>query len=202
MRQAAWFFSALLHPLFQPFYLTLLMYAFQPVSLIAYSNQNFVILAGLVLLYTVLFPALLIWIRYKQRKISDIQISSSEERTIPYLFTLIMMLLLLFTFHRLRLPTLLFSALLGATFSIAATLIINLRWKISAHTVGMGGLLIFLILIQDQLTIQMTGMIPISLLIAGIVGTSRLYLKAHSLSQVAAGYLVGGIGVAAGILLV
>lgn len=202
MRHAAWFFSTLLHPLLQPFYLTMLLYALQPVSLAAYSDKYFLLLVGLVLLYTVLFPAIFIFIRYRQSKISDLQISFNEERTIPYLFTLTMMVLLLFTFYRLKLPPILFSALLGAAFSLAATLIINLRWKISAHTVGMGGTLIFLVLIQDQLTIQSQGLIPMCLLFAGAVGTSRLILQAHNLGQVAAGYLVGGVGVAAGVLIV
>ncbi len=200
MRQAAWLISVLLHPLLQPFYLTMLMYVLQPVSMIAYSDKTFLFLIGLVLLYTVLFPALFMLIRYRQQKISDVQISNSEERTIPYLFTLTMLVLLLFTFYRMQLPPIILSALLGATLSLGATLIINLRWKISAHTVGIGGLLVFLMIVQDQLTIQSKGMLPLLLIFAGLVGTARLYLKAHTLAQVSAGYLVGGLGVAAGSL--
>jgi membrane-associated phospholipid phosphatase len=56
-------------------------------------------------------------------------------------------------------------------------------------------------LIHDQLTYQSPGLLPSLLLGAGLVGTSRLVMQAHSLAQVAAGYLVGAIGVAAGVFM-
>ncbi len=201
MRQVALLVSVVFHPLLLPFYLTLLLYSLRPVSLVAYSGDSLLILSLLVLVYTVLFPAVFIFIRYKQQKISDVQVLIAEERTVPYLFTLSMMLLLIFTFYRLRLPIVMISGLLGATFSLAATILINLRWKISAHTVGIGGLLTFIVLIHDQLTYQSPGLLPSLLLGAGLVGTSRLVMQAHSLAQVAAGYLVGAIGVAAGVFM-
>lgn len=202
MRQASWLVSVVLHPLLQPFYLTFLLYLLRPVSMIAYPEKYFLLLMGLVLIYTVLFPSLFIYIRYKQQKISDIQVLIAEERTIPYLFTLVMMILLLITFYRLKLPLIMIKGLLGAALSLASTLLINLKWKISAHTVGMGGILVFLILIQDQLTIQAPGLLPLLILASGLVGTARLILQAHSLAQVTAGYLVGIIGVATGVFLV
>ncbi len=85
------------------------------------------------------------------------------------------------------------SIILGAiSASIFLTAIISKYWKISAHSVGIGGLcgiciLLNLHYLQPKLFIA----IIISIVSTGILLSSRIYLQAHTLSQVYLGWLLG-----------
>lgn len=83
--------------------------------------------------------------------------------------------------------------LLGCTFVILVAEIITFFWKISLHTIGMGGLLGFFLemMLHMQGTTIFSILFPFLVIIAGLVGTSRLYLNAHTPAQVYAGYAVG-----------
>lgn len=81
-------------------------------------------------------------------------------------------------------------------FMIASTLVlvllsvVSLRWKISIHAAAIGGLTATFLALSFR-----TGnnpLIPILLLflVSGIIGTARLLLGKHNLSQIIAGYAV------------
>ena len=82
--------------------------------------------------------------------------------------------------------------LAAITLSILLVAIISLYWKISAHAVGMGGVLgVVLALMakygETDLLIPLVGLLALS----GLVATARLQLNAHTLSQVLAGWGMG-----------
>jgi len=96
---------------------------------------------------------------------------------------------------------------LGATIGLFVSFFINNFQKISAHAVGMGGLLgmvmfctfsfsisygDFLIYTSEHIyRVGMNSLLMIIILLAGAVGTSRLLLDAHNPQQLYGGYLVG-----------
>jgi hypothetical protein len=74
------------------------------------------------------------------------------------------------------------------------------------HTTGVGGLVVGILLIKhyfsyEHFTLELGSLgsylvntdilVFLSLLFAGLVGTARLLLKAHSLGEVCLGYLIG-----------
>jgi membrane-associated phospholipid phosphatase len=63
-------------------------------------------------------------------------------------------------------------------------MLINSRWKISAHSAGLSGPLTVLAWIFGFKTLPLFLLIP-------LVGWSRLYLKAHTFWQVVAGTVLG-----------
>ena len=73
------------------------------------------------------------------------------------------------------------------------SLIINIRWKISAHMIGIGGLTGALLCISILLEVYITPYLVYALLIAGLIGSSRLILKAHTPLQIYVGFAVGVI---------
>jgi membrane-associated phospholipid phosphatase len=79
----------------------------------------------------------------------------------------------------------------GGGVSVLLTAIINLKYKISAHTVGIGGLIGSLMMISLVLKYNAVPEIAILFLIAGIIATCRLYLDAHSPKQIYAGFALG-----------
>jgi membrane-associated phospholipid phosphatase len=74
---------------------------------------------------------------------------------------------------------------------ILLTALINLKYKISAHMVGIGGLLGALISISSIIRFDMTAFYVLVILLAGVIGFSRLKLEEHKPSQVYAGFLLG-----------
>jgi len=83
--------------------------------------------------------------------------------------------------------------LLGCTFVILIAEIITAFWRISLHTIGMGGLLGFFLemMLHMQGTTIFTILFPFLVIAAGLVGSARLYLQAHTPAQVYVGYVVG-----------
>ena len=91
--------------------------------------------------------------------------------------------------------------LMGCTFVILVATIITFFWRISLHTIGMGGLLGFFTEMMITQAFDKSIMIPVFMLtviIAGLVGSARLYLEAHTPAQIYAGYAVGFVGTAGG----
>jgi membrane-associated phospholipid phosphatase len=80
---------------------------------------------------------------------------------------------------------------LSASTSILITAIVNLKWKISAHMVGIGGLCGAIATLVIHKPEPPFGLLYVCILIAGLVGYARLRLQAHTPAQVYSGFLLG-----------
>ena len=142
---------------------------------------------------TCALPLSAIYILIRKGEISDIQMANSSERTMPYIYTIgglgfwcYLMIAIL------EAPVYIGFVCVGATLAILIVAIINRWWKISAHLTGLGGL--FGGLISYCMG---TGAIPtwwllcIWAVITLLLMYSRLWLNAHSATQVTAGWLLG-----------
>ena len=81
--------------------------------------------------------------------------------------------------------------ILGGGLGILLSALINIKFKISAHMVGIGGLLGSLISLSYLIKFDMTYFYIAAIIIAGLIGTSRLYLKEHRPYQIYTGFLLG-----------
>jgi len=88
--------------------------------------------------------------------------------------------------------------LLGATFALVLTMLINLKWKISAHMVGIGGVIGAIIGLSMRLFVDYRLIIMILIIVAGLIGSSRMLLNAHSPAQIYFGF---GVGISSQLLL-
>jgi membrane-associated phospholipid phosphatase len=93
--------------------------------------------------------------------------------------------------YKLRLPRVFFLLTLGAAAAVLIAVIINSKWKISIHMVGLGALLGTLFGLSSFLLIDLRMVIILFLLLAGLVGVARITLGAHKPSQIYAGFFVG-----------
>lgn len=114
-----------------------------------------------------------------------------EERRLPYLITAAFYILTYFLLQKFNLSALLYIVMLGASTTILIAMVINFKWKVSAHMVGIGGLIGVLIGLSLRLQMNFTFLIVLFILLAGILGTSRLILKAHVPTQIFVGFFVG-----------
>ena len=70
--------------------------------------------------------------------------------------------------------------------------LISLKWKISAHASGVGGLLAFYVVASHLNAVPYDLNLCLMLItIAGLTVSARLALNSHNLMQVVAGFLLG-----------
>ena len=209
LRSLAWGLSVIFHPLLIPSYMLLLLLLINPylfgVSQVSDDGSKLLLL--LVFLYTFFLPAASLAVMYFLGMFSDINMPSRQDRIGPFLVTGMLYLWVYYNFSQNgQIPPAFVSFMLGTVIALFMAFIINIFSKISVHAVGMGGLVgmvvITLILFSyGSFTVTVRGLGPvevsmISLLIAvvviaGLVGTARLLLKAHEPKDVWGGYLVG-----------
>ncbi|WP_310589099.1 hypothetical protein [Fibrella forsythiae] len=203
----AYFLSVIFHPLLMPTWLIGLLLFIAPARLNVdtYSPDLRVSLLVLVFIGTFAVPSLLIYYLYRSGVLTDLTMPDRTDRRLPYLLSGIVYLVVTYLFaFRMSLfsetsPEV--AIILGSiTLSILLVGLINTVWKISAHAVGIGGVLgtVMLMLAKHGDTELF---VPFVILIAlsGLLATARLQLNAHTLGQVSAGLglgvLVSGLAV-------
>jgi membrane-associated phospholipid phosphatase len=72
-----------------------------------------------------------------------------------------------------------------------ACALINVWWKISTHTAAIGGVAGALIAFSLIFGFNPIWWLCLVIILAGMVGTSRMILRQHSLSQVITGFGIG-----------
>lgn len=163
-----------------------------------------------VLMFSTFFmPVLMVGMLKKLELVNSIELAERQERILPYIITgfFYIVMTVFFIYHP-DMPNAFTSFVLGTTIALFTAFVINLFSKISAHAVGMGGLVGMVIIsmwqfshgvIQLQFTEQLSLQINVILILAvviilaGLVGTARLQLKAHVPQDLYGGYMVGFI---------
>src|SRR4030095_12815976 len=94
-----------------------------------------------VFVFTFMLPVLNIYLMYKLKRIHSVTLSNRKERTFPYIMTAIFYFGLFYLFYDIRIWETIKIFIFCAGAGILITALINLKYKISAHMVGLGGLI-------------------------------------------------------------
>ncbi|MEO0312167.1 MAG: hypothetical protein RIQ89_1824 [Bacteroidota bacterium] len=185
------FISMVLHPVFMPMYALLLLFHTRTYISMALpkpmQNAMFVI----VLIVTLVLPILIAYLLFKKNYIKSIRMDKREERIVPYICNILCLLLSAYMMWTLQIPRLFYLLMVGAALSVFITLLINFRWKMSIHMVGIGGIVGILMGLSKFLFVNFNLAIMIAIIVAGIAGTARLSLRAHTPMQLYTGFTVG-----------
>lgn len=141
--------------------------------------------------FTFVLPSLNIFLMYKLKRIQSITLSNQHERTFPYIMTAIFYFGLFYLFFDLRIWETIKIFVFCAGSAILLTALINLKYKISAHMVGIGGIVGMMLSLVILLNYDLMLYIILGVIASGMVGASRLYLKEHTPAQVYYGFLLG-----------
>jgi membrane-associated phospholipid phosphatase len=114
-----------------------------------------------------------------------------KERIIPYFITFLLLYIAHVIIKKLPLDYFYSTYLFAASISVLLVIIISYFWKISTHMVGIGGFTGLILSLSLRMTANLLGILIIAIIVAGILGTSRLKLNAHNPSQVYMGYILG-----------
>ena len=191
MMKFAQFISVLAHPLFMPSYaFSLLMYTNPYINMmISDSTKNVVII--ILSLFTIVLPILTAIILKQLRVIDSIYMKTTEERKWPFVFTLVWYYMAFQLLAKLYIPQSFLLLMLGAISAIGLSLIITLRWKVSIHMLGIGGLIGAIIGISHRFQLDHSNLIMLLLIFAGLIGFARLKTHSHNYRQVYVGFLLG-----------
>jgi len=154
--------------------------------------QQFWLIIIPVVLFSFAIPAILIFMLYKIGVISDLSLKVRHERIYPYMITLVSYSVMIFFYYRMHMPTWFMMIMVSSVAIMLVAILVTLKWKISAHMFGIGGLIggamsVSYFVEHSNPYFMFMGLF----IIAGLVGTSRLILKRHTLAQVIAGFLLG-----------
>jgi membrane-associated phospholipid phosphatase len=146
---------------------------------------------GITFIFTFLLPTINALILLKLNRIKSLEMETARERIIPYIGAALYHYALFYLFYRAHFPPIFQMIILGSAISIFLTLLITFWWKISAHTVGVGGISGGLLGIIYLLQTDLIFIFMILILCSGIVGYARLKLNAHTPAQVYTGFALG-----------
>lgn len=153
-------------------------------------NLKLVILC-ITFIFTFLLPASNVLILLKIGHIKSLRMETLNERIVPYIGAAFYYFVLFYLFYNAEFPNIFKILILGAAVSILLTVFISFKWKISAHTIGIGGIAGASLGIIYRLQLDMQFILMLSLLFSGIVGYARLKLNAHNPAQVYSGFVLG-----------
>ena len=183
--------STIFHPLFMPLFgLILVFNASTYLDSSIPDNIQWVVIFT-VFIFTCLLPILNVLYLRRKGMVRSIYLETKKERRLPYAITIIYYIILYTFLKELQLPPILYLIILGSMLASILAFIINFKWKISAHMIGIGGLVGMILGMAERLTLDLNGILIFLFLAAGLVGFSRLKLKAHNPAQIYTGFFVG-----------
>jgi len=192
VKQVAKFISVGFHPLLLTTYLVIVLSYYFP-SMLMIRKENRMIIIGLVFVFTFVLPAVILVMLRAFGTIQSLTLQSRKERILPFVFISMFYVLFTFLFY-FKLP---FSAnfeklMMIVSALVVVSLLITLFYKISIHSIAMGGG-IGILLPLNQVTEQMSLLWPtaFTILATGLVMSSRLLLDAHTPREVMYGSVVG-----------
>ncbi len=183
--------SYLFHPLLMPLYATAILFNTNNYVAFAITPGVQKIIYLIVFATTYLLPSLTAMLLVQRGAIDSLQMEQTKERNIPFFVTAICFAGCFYLLQKIPMARVLGYSILGASIAIFISFLINLKWKISVHMVGIGGLLGLLYTFSQQMHFNFLMPIILCSILAGALGTSRLLMSAHVPSQIYTGFILG-----------
>lgn len=188
--------------LFTPFYLPLVglvaLFSFSYLSIFPWSYKLQVLI--MVYLFTILLPTVLIHLYRRYQGWNLIELGHRERRMVPYVLSIVCYFTCIYVMQHLHMPHFMSSILVAALLVQIVCALINVWWKVSTHTAAIGGVGGAIFAFAEYLNFNPVWWLCLIFLVAGMVGTSRMILRQHSLAQVVGGFWIGSVCAAVAIL--
>ena len=180
-----------MHPLLMPTYGILLLFHYSPYLAYSIDEKVKLYIYAVVFLSTFAIPVLISLFLLRQGVLTSLILKERSDRALPFIVTAISFLTGYYILKQLPIPKIFYLFLLGALTSIIIALLVNYKWKISLHMIGMGGIVGALFAMSQIFLINMMLPIVLWLLLSGILGTARLSLGSHKPSEIYIGFITG-----------
>lgn len=181
--------SALFTPFSIPFlsFLVLFLFSYLRIMPMAYK----LIVLGIVYCFTILTPVVTIFLFRKINGFDIQELTERKKRYVPILLTIISYVFCLLMMRKLNIPWYMTGIILTALIVSVICMIVNLKWKLSEHMAGMGGVIGGLVSFSALFGYNPVAWLCVFILIAGVLGSARILLGHHTLGEVLGGFTVG-----------
>ena len=157
-------------------FLVLFLFSYLRIMPILYKG----IVLGIVYCFTILTPTITIFLFRKINGFARQDLSERKKRYVPILLTIISYVFCLLMMRKLNIPWYMTGIIFVSLVVSIICILVNLKWKLSEHMAGMGGII--------------GGLVSFSALFSynpGILGSARIVLGHHTLGEVLSGFVVG-----------
>lgn len=189
MLQVAKVTSMLFTPFSIPFlsFLVLLLFSYLRMMPVKYK----LIVLAVVYSFTILTPTLTIFLFRKINGFARQELGERKKRYIPILLTIISYIFCFMMMRQMNLPWYMTGIILASLVVCIVCMVVNLKWKLSEHMAGIGGVIGGLVSFSTLFGYNPVGWLCLFILIAGILGSARIILGHHTLGEVLSGFTVG-----------
>ncbi len=184
-------FSVLLSPMLMPTYGMIIAFQLSTYQILLTTDKLIVI--AVIAALTCVIPAVLFLVMKYFGILTDVHLNNRSERFLPYAIIIVCYVVAALYLFNINAPTWMWMFLFGAGVASLVSLVVNIVWKISAHMAGIGGIIGLLCKINNfgDGVFDLMPIICVVIIVAGILGTSRLAMERHTLWQVIAGVFNG-----------
>lgn len=183
--------SIIFQPIFVPLYSLVLIFNANTYITYAVQGEVKLFIYVITIMNTIILPMGVFYYFYKAKLIDTIHMHTAKERSLPFLTIVVFQMSTFYVFSQAPMPSLFPNLVLGAAFSVVTAFVINLKWKVSIHMLGMGGIVGTLIGLMLRYQVEALNLVIALVLVSGLVGYSRLKLNAHTPLQVYVGFILG-----------
>lgn len=188
MNKLANFFSIITHPILLPTWLLLII---TEIGLFKTSSINASMCIIIVSAITFVIPTIIILFLKKFKVIKTLTMERRDDRVIPILIMATSLYITSRFFNGIYVLGIYNFYLICSTLLCMIVFWVNLFWKISLHSIGWGGFVGILFIYTTILAEIFLPYFIISIIVAGIVCSARLYLKSHDSAQIYVGFITG-----------
>lgn len=189
MKKILPFFSYLFHPIFIPIVGTVFYILF---SENYYAKEQYFLLLFQVIIITFFLPLAFFYLLRTFGKVDTIMLSEVSQRKIPLLMQIALTGILISKSVTVeRFEELFFFFLGGIVSTIIAFGLLYANLKASIHMIALSALTFFVIGMSMHHELNIIYTIATLFIISGIVASSRLAMKAHTMQELLIGYLAG-----------
>lgn len=205
-KRLAYFLSVIFHPLLMVTYMLLILLVVDPYP---FKNGSEGSTKDILLIFfsTVFIPLVSVLLMKALKLIPSLELRNAQDRIGPFIVTGIFYLSTFYLIYKLHyIPNIFKACFLGSVIGLFVAFFINLFSKISLHAIGMGGLLgmVMITIARSNISsfvldvgtwgrfeISLFSLLIVTIILSGMVGTSRLILDAHEPKDLYGGFLVG-----------
>lgn len=186
------YISAIFAPTYLPIVVMGLLFLCSYLNMLPWFYKLFILL--LVYCFTILLPTFLIKFYLKHRDLSVLQLSSKEHRIIPYAISILCYVGGMLALEKLHVPHFMITILLAALVIQGICALINaLWWKPSTHAAGAGGVIGAFMAFALIFSFNPLWWFSIMIILAGLVGSSRIVLHQNGVLQIFVSFLIGAV---------
>ena len=168
-------------------FLVLFLFSYLRIMPILYKG----IVLGIVYCFTILTPTITIFLFRKINGFARQELSERKKRYVPILLTIISYVFCLLMMRKLNIPWYMTGIIFVSLVISIICILVNLKWKLSEHMAGMGGIIGGLVSFSALFSYNPVVWLCLFILIAGILGSARIVLGHLTLGEVLSGFVVG-----------